>query len=87
MPTGYQSTWSADRHSMICHFPCAGVVRSKAPITARHSPVGSRSITSPSPVGQYTVDSRPVLPLSIRTPGSIVQLRSSVDTAENTCQP
>src|SRR2546425_4162982 len=75
---------------MIWNLSSCGVTCSYAPTSIRHSPDDSCSVTIPSPAGHDEGaggSGGMVPPLVSRTPGSLIQVRSSVDTAENTCQP
>src|SRR5437588_6330025 len=90
VPMYDQLTWSGERHSVIWNLFSFGTMCSYAPTIIRHSPDGSCSVTIPSPAGHGGVlgaSGGSVPPLVSRTPGSLTQVRSSVDTAENTCQP
>src|SRR5437867_2153801 len=87
---GVQESWSGEVHSRICHFASAESTCSKLPAIMRNEPSGSRSVTMPSPTGQggeFGGLGGGAPPLLKRIPASFVQVRSSVETAEKTCQP
>src|ERR1051325_8816317 len=76
-----------DVHSPICHWSTAGWTWSSVPTIRCHLPETSRYDVKTSPTGQGGGNRGSVCPLLKRTPGSLVHVTSSDDTAEKTCQP
>src|SRR5438477_5728745 len=74
-------------HSPICHWSTGGCTWSSVPTSRCHSPEASWYAVKPSPTGQGGGNRGKACPLLKRTPGSLVQVTSSEETAEKTCQP